>query len=122
MPVICSGLAKGRERIVGVEGWIKRTLEDSDGGREVVDPSGGLESGNDDGWGGNEIVGKGVVQVALWCRVSDVLFARLGRLGGMPSLGEEWYLKLEDILDTVEFLLISVYHQSSQHWLSQGRL
>lgn len=43
----------------------ERTLEDSDGSGEVVDSAGGLEGGNDDRRGGNEIVGEGVVQVTL---------------------------------------------------------
>ena len=42
-----------------------RTLEDSDGGGEVVDSTGGLEGGDNDGRSGDEIVGEGVVQVAL---------------------------------------------------------
>ena len=45
-------------------GWV-HTLEDADGGGEVVDSPGGLEGGGEDGGGGDEIVGEGVVQVAL---------------------------------------------------------
>ncbi len=45
-------------------GWV-HTLEDADGGREVVDSPGSLEGGGEDGRGGDEIVGEGVVQVAL---------------------------------------------------------
>lgn len=37
------------------------TLEDPHGGGVVVDPSGGTESCCNDGWGGDEIVGKGIV-------------------------------------------------------------
>jgi hypothetical protein len=43
----------------------RRTFEDSDGGGEVVDSTGSLESGNDDRRSGDQIVGEGVVQVAL---------------------------------------------------------
>jgi hypothetical protein len=42
-----------------------RTLEDTDGGGVVVDSPGGTESSGEDGGGGDEIVGEGVVQVAL---------------------------------------------------------
>lgn len=56
------------------------TLEDTDSGGEVVDAASGPESGGEDLNGRDEIVGKAVVQVAL---------------------------ELEDILDTVEFLLES---------------
>lgn len=52
-------------RIRGLELGEERTLENSDGGREVVDPSGGLEGGNDDRWRGNKIVCESVVQVSL---------------------------------------------------------
>lgn len=46
--------------------WLfKRTLKDADGSSKVVDPSGGLEGSGNNGSGGDEIVGKGVVQVAL---------------------------------------------------------
>jgi hypothetical protein len=41
------------------------TLEDTDGGGEVVDAAGSLEGSDDNGRRGNEIVGEGVVQVAL---------------------------------------------------------
>lgn len=37
-----------------------------DGGSEVVDFFGGFESSGNDGWGGDEIVGEGVVEVVLW--------------------------------------------------------
>lgn len=46
--------------------WLfRRTLKDADGSSKVVDPSGGLEGSSNNGGGGDEIVGKGVVQVAL---------------------------------------------------------
>jgi hypothetical protein len=52
---------EGGDGTMGV--W--RTFEDSDGGGEVVDAAGGLEGGSDDGRGRDEIVGEGVVEVAL---------------------------------------------------------
>lgn len=42
-----------------------RTFKDADGSGKVVDSAGGLEGSGDDGGGGDEIVGEGVVQVAL---------------------------------------------------------
>lgn len=73
-----------------------RTLEDTNGGGEVVDPSSGFESSDDDGGRGDEIVGEGVVQIALRRDNQQVTGAlRVGRM----------YLKLKDILDRVEFLL-----------------
>ena len=44
----------------------KHTFEDTDGSAKVVDPSGGLEGGGKHRGGGDEIVGEGVVEVALW--------------------------------------------------------
>lgn len=41
------------------------TLENPDGGREVVDAAGGLQGRGEDLDGGDEIVGEAVVQVAL---------------------------------------------------------
>lgn len=60
-----SRLAKRRHRALrgGLNG--DRTLEDPHGGGEVVDPPGGLERGGAHAGGGDEIVGEGVVQVAL---------------------------------------------------------
>jgi hypothetical protein len=40
-------------------------FEDADSGGEIIDPARGLESGDDDGRRGNEIVGESIVQVAL---------------------------------------------------------
>lgn len=37
------------------------TLEDSHSGREIIDPSGGLERSNDDGGGWDKVIGEGVV-------------------------------------------------------------
>lgn len=62
-------------------GWMDRTLEDADSGGEVVDSAGGLEGSGDNGDGGDQVVSESVVQVAL---------------------------KLENILDRVELLLVSV--------------
>jgi hypothetical protein len=65
------------------EGWGFRpclTLEDSDGSWEVVNTSSSLEGSNDDGWGWDQIVRESVVEVAL---------------------------KLEDVLDRVELLLVA---------------
>lgn len=42
-----------------------RTLENTDGGGEVVDTASGLKGGSEDLNGGDEIVGEAVVQVAL---------------------------------------------------------
>lgn len=49
------------------------TFKDADGGGEVVDPSCGLQRCDDDGGGGDEVVGEGVVEVALRGRISDLL-------------------------------------------------
>lgn len=56
-------------------------LEYPHGGGEVVDAAGGAEGSGDDRWGWDQIVGESVVEVAL---------------------------QLEDVLDRVEFLLVSV--------------
>lgn len=56
------------------------TLEDADSSGEVVDATGSLESGSENGGGGNEIVSESVVQVALisaWQRQSCCLFLSL---------------------------------------------
>jgi hypothetical protein len=42
-----------------------RTFKDSHGSSKVVDPPGSLKCGSNNGRGRNEIVGEGVVQVAL---------------------------------------------------------
>ena len=54
----------------GLEGQI--TFENADGGREVVDPPCGLQGSDNNGGGGDEIVGEGVVEVALQNCVSDL--------------------------------------------------
>lgn len=51
----------GPKRVTGGE----PTLEDSDGGGEVVDATGSAEGSGDDGGRGDEIVGKAVVEVSL---------------------------------------------------------
>lgn len=79
---------------------VRRTLEDSDGSGEVVDSASGLEGGNDDRRSGNEIVGEGVVQVTL-------LHNLVRDYCDQPRLAEWKYLELENILDTLEFLLVS---------------
>jgi hypothetical protein len=56
-------------------------LEDADGGGKVVHSAGSLEGGSDDRGGGDEIVGKGVVQVALKFRQSLVGLA-IKTIGG----------------------------------------
>jgi hypothetical protein len=69
-----------------------RTLENANGGREVVDPPGGPESSGEDGGGGNEIVGEGVVQVALWWKFESAEAGHevghrttTGKVGGIPG-------------------------------------
>ena len=42
-----------------------RTFENADSSSKVVDSPGGLEGGGDDGGRGDEVVGEGVVEVAL---------------------------------------------------------
>lgn len=84
------------------------TLEDAHGSGEVVHPPGGPKRGGADGRGGDQIVGEGVVQVALRrvARVSDSSVCPAGPGSSQP--GGHTYLELEDILDAVEFLLVSV--------------
>lgn len=67
----------GRGQCEEVEG---HTLEYSHGGGKVIDPPGGPEGGGDDGGRGDQVVGEGVVEVAL---------------------------QLEDVVDALEFLLVS---------------
>lgn len=51
--------------------WECRTLKYPHSGREVVDSPRGSQGGGDDGWRGHEVVGEGVVEVAL--QFEDVL-------------------------------------------------
>lgn len=99
------------------QGGKRRTLEDANGGGEVVDPPGGLESSNDDDGRRDEIVGEGVVQVALRGGRSVCDVATAGHAPRLESC-RVWgrllrYLKLKDILDCVEFLLESVVDSRS---------
>lgn len=55
----------------GREGGGRRTLENTDGGGKVVDPPSSLEGSSEDGGGGDEIVGEGVVEVALRKKAHD---------------------------------------------------
>lgn len=59
------------------------TLKDADGSGVVVDTSCSAESGREDRGGGDQVVGKGVVQVALGGGgVSVSLVAEVGGRGG----------------------------------------
>lgn len=99
---------------------IAHTLENPDGGGEVVDAASSLQGGGKNLNGGNEIVGEAVVQVTLLVEqvsemIDDVEIANDGRacIAYKPDVpGAERrvrpYLKLEDILNPVEFLLKSV--------------
>ena len=73
-------------------GGLSRTLEDPDGGGVVVDSPGSPEGGGEDGGRGDEIVGEGVVQVALWLGIEsagpgheDELGAWAGQAEGIPG-------------------------------------
>lgn len=63
-----------------VSSWCRPTFEYSHGCGEVVDSSRSSEGGGDDSWRRNEIVGEGIVEIAL---------------------------EFEDILDLIEFFLVS---------------
>ena len=75
------------------------TLEDPHGSWVVIDTSGGLQGGDEDGWRWDEIVGEGIVEVTLQA---------LHQLHGHIGMHQHSYLKLEDILHLLEFLLVSV--------------
>lgn len=80
----------------------RRTFENPDGGSKVVDSSGGLEGSGDDRGRGHEIVGKGVVEVALKYDLSK----SYDIWGG--EVGWSWrYLELEDVLHGIKLLLES---------------
>lgn len=84
------------------------TLEDAHGSGEVVNPPGGPQGGRADGRRGNQIVGEGVIQVALR-RVARVSVSPV--CPAWPGSPQPWghtHLELENILDAVEFLLVSV--------------
>lgn len=79
-------LAKQRRQASPAWGWNSgRTLEDPHGSGEVVDPPGGLERGGAHAGGGDEVIGKGVVQVAL--RVVWVSAASSSAGRAAPQLG-----------------------------------
>jgi hypothetical protein len=59
------------------------TFKDSDGSGVVVDSASGLESGDNDRGGGDQIVGKGVVQVALLGRFESGIGLVDGRVGSV---------------------------------------
>jgi hypothetical protein len=65
--VSCVGFRSWGERGYFPASGLDSTLEDPDGGGEVVDSPRGTQGGRDDGGRGDEVVGEGVVQVALWC-------------------------------------------------------
>lgn len=89
---------------------IWHTLKDADGSGVVVDTSCGAKSGREDGGGGDQVVGKGVVQVALGGG-GGVRLVLLLKWGGGGGEGGTSYLELENILDGVEFLLVPVRAQ-----------
>lgn len=80
---MCQQELKGKRNDEKKEEFLhKHTLEDPDGGGEVVQATGSLESGRDDGRGRDEIVGEGVVEVALWKKSDnrlDIVRRRSGR-------------------------------------------
>ena len=98
-----------------------RTLEDTDSSGEVVDTAGSLQGSSEDLNGGDKIVSEAVVQVALKLgdmrqymksnRPVDVGDRRWwsGKTGDPRRMGPQRYayLKLENILHTLEFLLKS---------------
>jgi hypothetical protein len=109
------------------------TLEHPDGGGEVVDTAGGLEGGGEDLDGGDEIVGEAVVQIALgwmlvwdhwareWMLVEDSRQISKDRKCRSIHPGIDFfaYLELENVLDTIEFLLESAIDKHrSAHWFS----
>ena len=85
-----------------------RTFEDADGSTEVVNPAGGLESGSNHRGGRDKIVSESVVEVALWYvnkpKKSYDIFGSQPESSELYPVGQT-YLKLENILNTVELLL-----------------
>lgn len=103
------------------------TLEYPDGSRKVVHPTGGFQSGCDDGGRRDKVVGKGVVEVAL----HSVASARSTRIDASNPLcasncsntgksadrmgARSPYLELEDVLHAVELVLVpATQHQSAK--------
>jgi len=85
------------------------TLENSDSGREVVDPPGGLERRDNDAGRGYEIVGESVVEVALYKgekknngKYVSIISAHIS------DPGDDTHLKLENVLDGVKLLLVAI--------------
>lgn len=84
-----------------------RTFENADGSSKVVDSPGSLEGSGDDRGRGDEIVGEGVVEVALKYDLSTSY--------------DMWepqraYLELEDVLHSIKLLLESVnFHSAVSH-------
>jgi hypothetical protein len=88
------------------------TLEDPHGGGEIVNPSGGFQGGNEHGRRGDQVVGEGVVQVALRCRSrgqpSADVHAGFFLSGRSRFAYRTTYLELKNILNAVKLLLVSV--------------
>lgn len=87
------------------------TFKDPHGGWEVIDSSCGLESGYENRWRRHKIVCEGIVEVSLRPRQPGSLLTRVTRLlsDGLNLQVELYmaYLKLENILNLVELLLVS---------------
>lgn len=82
------------------------TLEDPHGGRVVVDPSGSPQGGSAHGRRRDKIVGESIVQVTLEGKKGAVS-GRLVSCAICSRSSFQTYLKLEDVLHIVEFLLVS---------------
>lgn len=85
---------------------VNRTLEDADGGGEVVDPPGSLERGDDDASGRDKIVGESVVEVALESCVSPLPEV-------FKWLEDTTYLELKNVLNTIKLLLEPIHYHTS---------
>ena len=86
--------------------WAKRTFKYSDCGWVVVYTSCGFQSSYHDGRRGDEIVGKGIVEISL---ERSVRVWRLPEAREFQSIPLATYLKLEYILDSVKLLLVSAH-------------
>lgn len=110
---------------------VSHTLENADGSGVVVDTASGVQSRGEDLNGRNEIVGEAVVQVALNKAMKSAIIpgTRGGRsieiddrarsatdIASIPGEGGyiQSYLKLENILHTLELLLKSAIETYSQ--------
>lgn len=90
------------------------TLEDAHGSGEVVHPPGGPKSGGADGRGGDQIVGEGVVQVALRrvARVSDRSVCPAGPGSSQPGAALTWSSKTSWTLsNSFSYLYRQCFHQ-----------